>query len=439
LQLFGGKDRYVSVKGFLTLEPDPDTQLESRDGRFGSFMLRADRYGTVSDASLGVWMLQGTGVNTYSHSADSGFVVRDDVGRELAGEPPLSRPAPPGVLPPSVSTLYPGSAPHAKVRVSGKIAEERVRRTTRFPGKEHLEQRTQEGTEVLFVLHRIEAIDESGLPVEPSSLKGCIERPEPVGAKVLASWGSFGPGDGQFRLPVAIAVDREGNVYVVERGNRRVQKFSSSGAFLAKWGLEALPEAISVDIAGNVFVLHDGGRVQKFSTSGVLQASLDLPQNCSLPRIAADGEGNIYHKCSEKVRKFDPSGSLQAAWEPTGSGDGQVVNAQEITVDGSGNVYVAGPGVVQKFSSAGAFLGSFLVDPVEQFNRTEGVAVDQAGNVYVAEAGYPGRVYKFSPDGTILSKWALQVSLQAIAVDGSGNIYALDRLERVWVLQGNDS
>lgn len=43
--------------------------------------------------------------------------------------------------------------------------------------------------------------------------------------KFHAKWGSLGDGDGEFRLPRGIAVDITGNVYVVDLGVRRIQKF----------------------------------------------------------------------------------------------------------------------------------------------------------------------------------------------------------------------
>src|SRR5437867_7292543 len=45
----------------------------------------------------------------------------------------------------------------------------------------------------------------------------------------LKSWGEKGTGPGQFRLPHAIAVDRNDNVYVGDRSNRRVQVFDTDG------------------------------------------------------------------------------------------------------------------------------------------------------------------------------------------------------------------
>ena len=47
--------------------------------------------------------------------------------------------------------------------------------------------------------------------------------------KFLDRIGSEGKGDGQFIEPTAIATDLAGNIFVAEKGNVRVQKFSSSG------------------------------------------------------------------------------------------------------------------------------------------------------------------------------------------------------------------
>jgi DNA-binding beta-propeller fold protein YncE len=49
-------------------------------------------------------------------------------------------------------------------------------------------------------------------------------------------WGTFGTNDGQFRSPWGIAVDSDGNVYVADGNNYRIQKFNSKGVFLDKWG-----------------------------------------------------------------------------------------------------------------------------------------------------------------------------------------------------------
>jgi NHL repeat len=48
----------------------------------------------------------------------------------------------------------------------------------------------------------------------------------------LKSWGEPGDQPGQFNTPHSIAVDADGNVYVADRGNRRVQVFDGDGKFL---------------------------------------------------------------------------------------------------------------------------------------------------------------------------------------------------------------
>ena len=47
----------------------------------------------------------------------------------------------------------------------------------------------------------------------------------------LKSWGEPGNKPGEFSVPHSIAVDAKGNVYVADRGNRRIQVFDGEGAF----------------------------------------------------------------------------------------------------------------------------------------------------------------------------------------------------------------
>ena len=50
--------------------------------------------------------------------------------------------------------------------------------------------------------------------------------------KWVTSWGTPGNKPGEFNTPHSIAADAKGNIYVADRGNRRIQVFDSNGAFL---------------------------------------------------------------------------------------------------------------------------------------------------------------------------------------------------------------
>jgi len=57
----------------------------------------------------------------------------------------------------------------------------------------------------------------------------------------VRSWGEPGTGPGQFNLPHAIAVDRNNNVYVGDRSNRRIQVFDADGRFLRMFTIDVPP------------------------------------------------------------------------------------------------------------------------------------------------------------------------------------------------------
>jgi len=93
----------------------------------------------------------------------------------------------------------------------------------------------------------------------------------------LFTVGSFGSGNGQFKFPTGIAVDANGNIFVCDRDNNRVQKFNASGVYITKVGGTATgtgngqfnkPTSVSTDPAGNVYVVDAvNHRVQKFTNT----------------------------------------------------------------------------------------------------------------------------------------------------------------------------
>ena len=57
----------------------------------------------------------------------------------------------------------------------------------------------------------------------------------------VKSWGEKGTGPGQFRIPHAIVADRNDNIYVGDRTNRRIQVFDTEGKFLRMFTIDVPP------------------------------------------------------------------------------------------------------------------------------------------------------------------------------------------------------
>jgi hypothetical protein len=67
----------------------------------------------------------------------------------------------------------------------------------------------------------------------------------------VKSWGEYGTGPGQFRLPHQIVADRNNNLYVGDRTNHRVQVFDTDGKFLRMFEIDIAPDPETKAVNGN--------------------------------------------------------------------------------------------------------------------------------------------------------------------------------------------
>ena len=91
-----------------------------------------------------------------------------------------------------------------------------------------------------------------------------------------ADFGAYGTGDGQFIRPTAMAIGREGFVYISAESEHRIQKLSPAGHFVSKRGTPGGgdgeldgPAGMVFDRQDNLYVVdHLNNRVQKFTKDG---------------------------------------------------------------------------------------------------------------------------------------------------------------------------
>ncbi len=111
----------------------------------------------------------------------------------------------------------------------------------------------------------------------------------------LGALGTVGDEDGQFRLPLGVATDKEGNVYVMDMMRCRLQKFDPDGKLLAATGelgdyagSFARPKHLAVDEDGIIYVVDaafqnvqmfdDQNRLlMHFGAAGSFPGAMDLP------------------------------------------------------------------------------------------------------------------------------------------------------------------
>ncbi len=190
---------------------------------------------------------------------------------------------------------------------------------------------------------------------------------------------SFGSDAGQFWVPTGIAVDNQYNVYVADTGNNRIQKFTACPPvpaqccpqFAFQWGSIGTGNSqfenvydLAVDGNGNVYVADTGNsRVEVSGTGGnyLTQWPVAGPDH----GIAVNQSGTtVYVAENTEVQEFTSSGTLITSWGGPGSGNGQFNQLMGIAVDGFGNVYTVETGNerVQKFTSSGTFLTGWSGD-----------------------------------------------------------------------------
>ncbi len=234
-------------------------------------------------------------------------------------------------------------------------------------------------------------------------------------APYVLSWGSKGAGEGQFDPPIGLVVSPADEILVADFRNKRVQRFTSEGKYLASIKTEGTAAGVTLDRAGNVYISQftpeqvsvftpDGKLIRQWGKMGTADGEFNCPGGIA---IAADGSIYVADQTNRRIQKFDPQGKFLLKWGEYG------VNPGQFGGNVPANQRVGGP--------------NFL-------------AFDSRGDIYATEASV-GRVQKFTPDGKFLLAWGDNTAGPAgfggrQGLQGPIGI-CIDRLDRVWVSATN--
>ncbi len=236
--------------------------------------------------------------------------------------------------------------------------------------------------------------------------------------------GGYGAAEGLFIKPAGLAVDQQGNLYVADSGNNRIQKFDPTGLFLAQVGSAGTgngqfsqPWGVAVDAQGNVFVADTWNhRVQKFNQDlqyvtqwGKPASDLKNPKNDEFwgPRdLTVDAEGNVWvaDTGTSRILKFDANGTYLATLGGPGSEAGKLSEPVGVEIAANGDVYVADAwnARIQTFDKDLKQLATFPApgwlanDPLTE----PYLALLPDGGIVASDPAHD-RVVRFQPDGNV--------------------------------------
>ena len=229
----------------------------------------------------------------------------------------------------------------------------------------------------------------------------CVSVFSPSGKK-LQSFGSRGSGQGRLKFPWGVAVDGEGNIFVVDNDDHCIQKFTASGQFLCAVGTQGKgplqfhhPIYIAFNTTNNKIYVTDNVnvRVQVLNSDLTFSNTFGRKGNGSgqfrgIRGIACDNTGNVYvvDGDNHRIQVFTADGKFSRMF---GCGRWELRDPCGIAIDSNDVVYVSefSNDRVSMFTSKGQFISSFGVEGVDpgEFKSPWGVAVDSCGVVYVCD------------------------------------------------------
>jgi len=248
-----------------------------------------------------------------------------------------------------------------------------------------------------------------------------------------------------------MAIDKDGNLYIVDASNYRIRKISTDGIittiaggnpiFSGDGGVATnagmIPHGITLDDEGNIYISGDN-RVRKISTSGIITTIAGTGEHDyngdNIPATAAkiwgpngmvfDKYGNLYiaDVGNSRVRKVSTSGIITTI---AGTGvegyngdnilavDAQIGKPSGLAIDNFDRLYIGDQvnnrirrvnkdGVIQTIAGVGlsGVLGDNISATEARIRSIRGIVIDKYQNIYFSDA-VDHKVRKIGSDGII--------------------------------------
>ncbi len=261
--------------------------------------------------------------------------------------------------------------------------------------------------------------------------------------EVTATLASYGSSEGQVRFAVGLDLDSEGNLWVADSENGRVDKFNTKGEFVKSIGGLSSPWGVSVAPGGNLWVAEHGAhRISVLSPAGELlnrfgSKGSEPGQFEELSDVeVADGYAWVGDAENNRVQLFNEEGEYVTSFGKEGTGEGQFHTRSwiRVAVAPNGDVWVTDSGNdrVERWNA-----GSFETSPYTpiykssfgkegtgngEFKYIGDVAIAPDGTLWVVDI-QNNRLQHFSADGGYLGASAKVESPDAVAINSAGEIY----------------
>jgi len=233
----------------------------------------------------------------------------------------------------------------------------------------------------------------------------------------------------------AVAIDAEDRIYVLHRGEPPLIAFDAQGKFIRGFGqgLFKVPHGLRVDREGSIWTTDNGNHVlRKFHREGRLLATLGTEGKPAGGKdgfrapddLVFDSRGNIYVADSGngRIAKLAPDGTFVLEWGKKGKEPGQFATAHGLAIDSRDRIYVADRGNkrVQVFNSNGKFVAEW-----GGFGNPFGLLV--VGDELLVSEGDIHKIFHLSlADGQIKASWGDPQTLllpHLMAVNSKGTLF----------------